>query len=54
MSVIMPNRLKQQLQAGESAVGLIVLELRQPSMMQVLANAGFQFVIISMLWIMAA
>ena len=46
MSVITSNRLKQQLQAGESAVGLIVLELRQPSIMQVLANAGFQFVII--------
>jgi 2-dehydro-3-deoxyglucarate aldolase/4-hydroxy-2-oxoheptanedioate aldolase len=46
LSVITPNRLKQQLQAGESAVGLIVLELRQPSIMQVLANAGFQFVLI--------
>ena len=46
MSVIASNHLKKLLQAGESVVGLIVLELRQPSIMQVLANAGFQFVII--------
>ena len=46
MSVITPNRLKQLLQTGGTAVGLIVLELRQPSIMQVLANAGFQFVLI--------
>jgi 2-dehydro-3-deoxyglucarate aldolase/4-hydroxy-2-oxoheptanedioate aldolase len=46
MSVITPNRLKQMLQAGESVVGILILELRQPSLMQVLANAGFQFALI--------
>jgi 2-dehydro-3-deoxyglucarate aldolase/4-hydroxy-2-oxoheptanedioate aldolase len=46
VSVIAPNRLKQRLQAGESVVGIITLELRQPSIMQVLANAGFEFVLI--------
>jgi len=46
VSVITPNRLKQLLQTGESVVGLLVVELRQPSVMQVLVNAGFQFVLI--------
>jgi 2-dehydro-3-deoxyglucarate aldolase/4-hydroxy-2-oxoheptanedioate aldolase len=46
MSIIAPNRLKQTLQNGQSAVGILVVEIRQPSLMQVLANAGFQFVII--------
>lgn len=46
MSIIAPNQLKQILQNGQPAIGLMVVEIHQPSIMQVLANAGFQFVII--------
>ncbi|MCG3212198.1 MAG: 4-hydroxy-2-oxo-heptane-1,7-dioate aldolase [Anaerolineae bacterium] len=45
-SVIAPNLMKQALQQGKSLVGTMVVEIRQPSVMQLLANAGFDFVII--------
>lgn len=45
-AVIAPNRLKQALRAGKSVIGTMLVEMRQPSAMQLLANAGFDFVII--------
>jgi 2-keto-3-deoxy-L-rhamnonate aldolase RhmA len=44
--IIPPNRLKRALQAGRSLVGTFVVEFRQPVVMQLLANAGFDFVFI--------
>jgi len=44
--MIPPNRLKQTIQAGQLAVGTMVVEMRQPTVMQLLANADFDFVII--------
>jgi len=41
-----PNRLKQDLRAGKTAVGTMLVEIRQPAVMQFLANAGFDFVLI--------
>ncbi len=46
MSVIPPNLLKRKLAAGGSVVGTMLVEFRQASVMQVLANAGLDFVII--------
>ena len=45
-SPIRPNRLKQIFQSGGSAVGTMLVEFRQPAIMQLIANAGFDFVII--------
>lgn len=45
-SIIPPNRIKQALQAGQAVAGTMVVEIRQPAVMQLLANAGFDFVII--------
>ena len=45
-SIIEHNRMKQALQNGQSVVGTMVVEIRQPAVMQLLANAGFDFVII--------
>ncbi len=45
-SIIDRNRAKQTLQAGQSVTGTILIEIRQPAVMQLLANAGFDFVII--------
>lgn len=45
-SIIPPNRLKQALQQGQPAIGTMVAEIRQPAVMQLLANAGFDFAII--------
>ena len=45
-SIVLPNRIKRLLQEGGSVVGCMVVEFRQPSVMQLLANAGFDFVII--------
>ncbi len=45
-SIIPPNRLKHALQEGRSLVGTFVVEFRQPAVMQLLANAGFDFVFI--------
>ncbi len=47
-SVIPENRLKRRLAAGGRAVGTMVAELRQPAVMQLLANAGFDFAIVDM------
>jgi len=46
MSVISPNQVKQALRNGKSVVGTMVAEVRQPSVMQLLRNAGFDYVII--------
>jgi 2-dehydro-3-deoxyglucarate aldolase/4-hydroxy-2-oxoheptanedioate aldolase len=40
------NRLRATLGAGGRGVGTMVAEFRQPAVMQLLANAGFDFVII--------
>ncbi len=45
-SIIPQNRLKRLLQQNQPAVGTMLVEIRQPSIMQVLSNAGFDFVII--------
>lgn len=45
-SIIAPNSIKRALQAGQAVIGTMVTEVRQPSVMQLLANAGFDFVII--------
>jgi len=45
-SVIAPNQMKQALKAGQSVVGTMICEIRQPSVLQLLKNAGFDFVII--------
>jgi len=41
-----PNRLRARLAAGERCVGTMLVELRQASVMTLLANAGFDFVLI--------
>ncbi len=46
MSIIAPNQVKVALDAGQSVVGTMVSEIRQPAVMQLLKNAGFDFVII--------
>ena len=45
-SIIAPNKIKQALQNGQSVVGTMVVEFRQPAVVQLLANAGFDFFII--------
>jgi len=45
-SVIPQNRLKTALRDGRCAIGTMIVEFRQPSLMQLLANAGFDFAII--------
>jgi 2-keto-3-deoxy-L-rhamnonate aldolase RhmA len=45
-SIVAPNRAKQALLAGQPVVGTMIVEIRQPAVMQLLANAGFDFVII--------
>ena len=45
-SIIIPNRAKKALREGQSVIGTMVVEIRQPSVMQLLANAGFEFVIV--------
>jgi 2-dehydro-3-deoxyglucarate aldolase/4-hydroxy-2-oxoheptanedioate aldolase len=45
-SIIPPNRLKQALRDDQAVIGTMIVELRQPAVIQVLANAGFEFVII--------
>jgi 2-keto-3-deoxy-L-rhamnonate aldolase RhmA len=45
-SIIPENRLKKHLREGKTAIGTMLVEIRQPSAMQVLANAGLDFVII--------
>ena len=45
-SAVPPNRLRQRLAAGKTVIGTMLVEIRQPSIMTMLANAGFDFVII--------
>ena len=45
-SIVPPNRLKQALKEGRSLIGTMISEIRQPAVTQLLANAGFDFVII--------
>ena len=45
-TLIPGNRLRARLAAGERGVGTMVAEFRQPAVMQLLANAGFDFAII--------
>ncbi len=45
-SIIPPNRAKKALAEGKSLVGIMLVELRQPSVMQMLAHAGHDFVLI--------
>jgi len=40
------NRLRDRLRAGERGIGTMVAEFRQPAVMQLLANCGFDFVIV--------
>lgn len=42
--LIPPNPVKQIIQSGGSVVGTFVVEFRQPAVMQLLNNAGFNFV----------
>jgi len=44
--VVPVNQLKSRLRQGHSLIGTMVAEFRQPSVMQILANGGFHFVII--------
>jgi len=46
LDIIAPNRLKRTLREGKTAIGTMLVEIRQPSVMQMLANAGLDFVII--------
>lgn len=46
MSIIPPNRLKSRLASGQLAVGTMLAEIRQPSVMQMLVNAGLDWVIL--------
>jgi len=41
-----PNRLRQRIAEGRLAVGTMLVEVRQPSVMTLLAHAGLDFVII--------
>lgn len=41
-----PNRLRASLQAGRLCVGTMLVEVRQASIMSILANSGFDFVLI--------
>lgn len=45
-STIPTNRIKQILGEGKSVIGTMVVEFRQPSVAQLLANAGFDFFMI--------
>jgi 2-dehydro-3-deoxyglucarate aldolase/4-hydroxy-2-oxoheptanedioate aldolase len=45
-SIIAPNKVKQALHTGQTVIGTMVVELRQPSVMQLLANAQYDFAII--------
>jgi 2-keto-3-deoxy-L-rhamnonate aldolase RhmA len=45
-SIIASNRIKRALRDGQPVIGTMIVEIRQPSVVQLLANAGFDFVII--------
>ncbi len=40
------NRLRERLTAGQTVIGTMLVEIRQPGVMTVLANIGFDFVLI--------
>ncbi|MEZ4713565.1 MAG: aldolase/citrate lyase family protein [Caldilineaceae bacterium] len=44
--LIAPNHTRRKLGDGQTVLGTMVAEIRQPTMMQALANAGFDFAII--------
>jgi 4-hydroxy-2-oxoheptanedioate aldolase len=44
--LIRPNRLKRLLAEGKTPIGVFVIEFRQTAVLQILANCGFDFVII--------
>jgi 2-keto-3-deoxy-L-rhamnonate aldolase RhmA len=45
-SIVPPNRLRERLAQGQLVIGTMLVEIRQPSVMTMLANAGFDFVLI--------
>jgi 2-keto-3-deoxy-L-rhamnonate aldolase RhmA len=45
-SIVPPNRIRARLAEGHTVVGTMLVELRQPAVMTVLANAGLDFVLI--------
>jgi 2-keto-3-deoxy-L-rhamnonate aldolase RhmA len=45
-SIVPPNRLREKLRAGKTVVGTMLVEIRQTGIMTLLANAGFDFVLI--------
>lgn len=45
-SIVPRVAIREKLAAGRTVVGLMLVEIRQPSIMTVLANAGFDFVLI--------
>lgn len=45
-AVVPPNQLRERLAAGRTVVGTMLVEVRQPGIMTLLANAGFDFVLI--------
>ena len=44
--LIRPNRLKRLLAEGKTPIGVFLIEFRQAAVLQILANCGFDFVII--------
>ena len=44
--VIAPNRTKQLLKDGKVVLGTMIAEIRQPAIMQLMVNGGFDYVII--------
>lgn len=48
MSIIPSNRMKALLRAGRAVAGTMLVEFRQPAVMQALKNAGYDFATIDM------
>ncbi len=46
LTIVPDNRLKRSLRDGRRAIGTMVVEIRQTSIVYLLANAGFDFVLI--------
>jgi len=46
MPLVPANRLKQRLASGQLSIGTMIAELRQNAVLQVLANTGFDWIII--------
>lgn len=45
-SIVPPNRVREKLAADKTVIGTMLVEIRQPGIMTLLANAGFDFVLI--------